>query len=167
MRTKIVITGGAGFIGSNLVSYINNLRQDYEIIIIDNYSTGNKKNHIKAKKNHKIRYIKGNTKNIKNILKNEKNINTIFHFAEFSRIVQSFKNYQTCLETNMVATLEVIKFCSMPPNGTNQGWEVFILSNSVNVDFTLTVDFIYTISKTNKIFKLYISLLALHSNSIR
>lgn len=112
MRTKIVITGGAGFIGSNLVAYMNNLRKDYEIIIIDNYSTGNKKNHIKAKKNHKIRYIKGNTKNIRNLLKNEKNINTIFHFAEFSRIIQSFKNYQTCLETNMVATLEVIKFCS-------------------------------------------------------
>jgi UDP-glucose 4-epimerase len=112
MRTKIVVTGGAGFIGSNLVSYLNNQKKPYHIIIIDNYSTGSKKNHIKPKKIHKIQYIKGETKNIQNILRYEKNINTLFHFAEFSRIVQSFKNYDACFNTNLVSTLEVIKFCS-------------------------------------------------------
>jgi UDP-glucose 4-epimerase len=112
LRTKIVITGGAGFIGSNLTSYLNNQKKPFYIIVIDNYSTGSKKNHIKPNKIHKIKYIKGETRNIQNILKNEKNINTLFHFAEFSRIVQSFNNYDVCLRTNIISTLEVVKFCT-------------------------------------------------------
>jgi UDP-glucose 4-epimerase len=112
LKIKIVVTGGAGFIGSNLVSYLNNQKKPYHIIVIDNYSTGSRKNHVKSKKIHKIEYIKGQTKNINDILKNEKNITSIFHFAEFSRIVQSFKDYDVCFDTNLVSTLEVVKFCS-------------------------------------------------------
>ncbi len=110
---KIVITGGAGFIGSNLVEYINNIKKFYEIIVIDNYSTGSRNNHIKEKNRNKIRYIDGNTKNIKKLLHEENNIDVVFHFAEFSRIVQSFENYETCFESNIVSTLEVIKFCAV------------------------------------------------------
>jgi len=62
---------------------------------------------------NKIKYIKADTKNISDVLKNIKKIHSVFHFAEFSRIVQSFKNYERCLETNVSSTLEVIKFCTV------------------------------------------------------
>ena len=51
MKNIIVITGGAGFIGSNLIEYFLK-KTKYKIISIDNYSSGNKKNHIKKKKYH-------------------------------------------------------------------------------------------------------------------
>ena len=96
MSKKIVITGGAGFIGSNLVSYINELEKPHEIIIIDNYSTGSKRNHIKPKEHHKIRYVKGNTKNIKILLENERNIDTTTRFERYQLL-----NYLYCKIYNL------------------------------------------------------------------
>ena len=59
-KNTIIVTGGAGFVGSNLIDYF--LRKTkYNIISIDNYSSGFKKNHIK---NKRVKYLKGNTKNI-------------------------------------------------------------------------------------------------------
>ena len=70
MKNIIVVTGGAGFIGSNLIE--NLVKQfNYKIISIDNYSSGKSENHIK---NSKITYLKGNTKDIKKILKNYQQI---------------------------------------------------------------------------------------------
>ena len=84
MKNFIVVTGGAGFVGSNLIEYFLN-KTKYNILSIDNYSTGKKKNHLL---NKKVKYLKGNTKNIEKILKQyKKNIHTIFHFGEFSRII--------------------------------------------------------------------------------
>ena len=60
MKKIIVVTGGAGFVGSNMISLILS-KTKYSIISIDNYSTGNIKNHIK---NKRIKYIKSDTKNI-------------------------------------------------------------------------------------------------------
>ena len=60
MRNILVVTGGAGFIGSNLISELLKFKK-FKIISIDNYSSGSFKNHIK---NKKIRYLNGNTKNI-------------------------------------------------------------------------------------------------------
>ena len=85
-KNKIVITGGAGFVGTNLINLLLK-KTKYKIISIDNYSSGLKKNHIK---NKRVNYIKADTKNISQILKNSKNINSIFHFGEFARIYQSF-----------------------------------------------------------------------------
>ena len=79
-KNTIVITGGAGFVGTNLINFLV-MKTKYKIISIDNYSSGSKKNHIKNKKVH---YIKSDTKNIYKILKNPKKINSIFHFGEFS-----------------------------------------------------------------------------------
>ena len=107
----IVVTGGAGFIGTNLIrSLLKSFKnKKIQIISIDNYFTGTKKNHIKDKN---IRYINGNTKNIAEILKNIKNkISVIFHFAEFSRIAQSFHNSEDCLRSNIHGSFEVINFC--------------------------------------------------------
>ena len=94
MKNHIVVTGGAGFIGSNLIRLFLN-KTNYKIVSLDNYSTGKKKNHIK---NNRIKYINGDTKNISKILKNLKNkIHSIFHFGEFSRIYQSFQKWMNAL----------------------------------------------------------------------
>ena len=107
MKNIIVVTGGAGFIGSNLIE--NLVKQfNYKIISIDNYSSGKSENHIK---NSKITYLKGNTKNITKILKNyKKKIHSIFHFGEFSRIFQSFIQYNQCYDSNIKGSSEVFKF---------------------------------------------------------
>ena len=103
----IVITGGAGFVGTNLIKLLLK-RTGYKIYSIDNYSSGSKKNHIK---NTRVKYIKGNTINISKIIKNPRNIETIFHFGEFARIYQSFLNMNECIESNTVGSNAVFNFC--------------------------------------------------------
>ena len=65
MKKIIIVTGGAGFVGTNLIEYFLK-KTNYKIISIDNYSSGSKKNHIK---NKRVKYIKDDTKNISNRLK--------------------------------------------------------------------------------------------------
>ena len=107
MRNIIIITGGAGFIGSNLIKYLIKKTQ-FKIISIDNYSTGTKKNHF----NHKnVKYIKSDNIKISKILKtSRKRIKVIFHFGEFSRIYQSFLKPKECLNSNINNSFEVINF---------------------------------------------------------
>ncbi len=108
MKKIIVVTGGAGFVGSNLIKYFL-IKTNYNLISIDNYSSGTKKNHIK---NKRIKYIKSDTKNIfKTLSKYKNNINSIFHFGEFARIFQSFKKFNECFDSNSIGTKEVLKFC--------------------------------------------------------
>ncbi len=108
MKNLIVVTGGAGFVGSNLVEFFLK-KTKLQIISIDNYSTGKKRNHII---NKKVKYLTGNTKNIDTILKKyKKNIHTIFHFGEFSRIYQSFEKFDECYESNNIGSKSVFKFC--------------------------------------------------------
>jgi UDP-glucose 4-epimerase len=107
-KNIIVITGGAGFVGSNLITLLLK-KTKFKIISIDNYSTGKKKNHVK---NKRVNYIKDNTKNINQILKKKVNkIKTIFHFGEFSRIYQSFLNMNECISSNTIGSNEVFNFC--------------------------------------------------------
>ena len=71
MKDFIIVTGGAGFVGSNLIEYLVK-KTNYKIISLDNYSSGSKKNHIK---NNRIRYIRGDTVNINKILEKQKKKN--------------------------------------------------------------------------------------------
>src|SRR6056300_439511 len=94
MQSKkiIVITGGAGFVGSNLIKFLVK-----------------KKNHII---NSRVKYLNSNTKNISKTLKPYiRKINSIFHFGEFSRIYQSFINMDLCIESNTIGTNAVFNFC--------------------------------------------------------
>ncbi len=104
---KIIVTGGAGFVGTNLISLLLK-KTKYEIISIDNYSSGLKKNHIKHKR---IKYLNADTKNISHIIKNPKKIKSVFHFGEFSRIYQSFLKMNECISSNSVGTNAVFNFC--------------------------------------------------------
>ncbi len=108
MKNLIVVTGGAGFVGSNLIELLLK-KTKYKIISIDNYSSGSVKNHIQSSR---VKYIQDDTKNISKILSNKKkNINSIFHFGEFSRIYQSFLNLEQCLDSNTIGSNSVFKFC--------------------------------------------------------
>ena len=108
MKNIIIVTGGAGFVGTNLIKLLIK-KTKYKIISLDNYYTGSIHNHIKSKK---VKYINGDTIDISNTLnKIKKKIKVVFHFGEFARIFQSFKNFSTCFDSNSIGSKEVFKFC--------------------------------------------------------
>ena len=107
MRNILVVTGGAGFIGSNLIFELQKYKK-FQILSIDNYSSGFVKNHTK---NKRVRYLKGSTKNIEILLKSHiGKIHSIFHFGEFARIYQSFKKINECFNSNIEGSSSVFNF---------------------------------------------------------
>ncbi len=145
MKNLIVVTGGAGFVGSNLIHLLLK-KTKFKIISLDNYSSGTKKNHIL---NNRIDYIKGDTFNINKILSKYKNkISTIFHFGEFARIFQSFKKFDECYNSNSIGSKAVFKFCldnkikliysatsaSLGKNGNDKNLSPYAFTKSKNLE---------------------------------
>ena len=106
-KNKVIVTGGAGFVGTNLIKLFLN-KTNYKIISIDDYSSGSKSNHIK---DTRVKYLKGKTVNISKLIKSPKNIKTVFHFGEFARIYQSFLKMNECIDSNSVGSNSVFNFC--------------------------------------------------------
>jgi UDP-glucose 4-epimerase len=146
MKNLIVITGGAGFIGSHLVDLFIK-KTKYKIVSIDNYSSGSRKNHIQ---NKRVKYIKGDTRNLSKILMSIKNkIHSLFHFGEFSRIYQSFINMDQCIKSNTIGSNEVFNFCmnnkikliysatsaSLGNNGYDKDLSPYAFSKAKNLEF--------------------------------
>ena len=145
MKNIIIVTGGAGFVGSNLIKTLLK-KTNKKIISLDNYSSGNKKNHIKDKR---VRYLKAETADISKHLKNFKNqIHSIFHFGEFARIYQSFKKFDECFKSNSIGSNAVFKFClennikliysatsaSLGNNGNDKNLSPYAFTKSKNLE---------------------------------
>ena len=103
----IIVTGGAGFVGTNLIKLLLK-KTKYKIISLDNYSSGTKLNHVN---NSRLKYVKGETINISKLIKNNRRINSVFHFGEFARIYQSFLKMNECIDSNSVGSNAVFNFC--------------------------------------------------------
>ena len=108
MKNLIVVTGGAGFVGSNLIELLIK-KTRFNIISLDNYSSGTKKNHYKSKR---VKYLTNDTSNTSKVLNKYKTkIIAVFHFGEFARIFQSFKKFDECYQSNTIGSKAVFKFC--------------------------------------------------------
>ena len=143
-KNKILITGGAGFVGSNLVDFFLK-KTKFKIISLDNYTSGSKRNHIK---NTRVTYLKGDTKNIEKYIKNPSSINSIFHFGEFARIYQSFINMGECLDSNSIGTNAIFNFflknkvkliysatsASLGNNGNDKNLSPYAFTKSKNLE---------------------------------
>ncbi len=143
-KNKIIITGGAGFVGTNLIKLFLE-KTKLKIISIDNYSSGKRSNHIK---NARIKYINGKTINISKLIKNPREIKSVFHFGEFARIYQSFLEMNECIDSNTVGSNAVFNFClknkikliysatsaSLGNNGNDKNLSPYAFSKSKNLE---------------------------------
>jgi UDP-glucose 4-epimerase len=151
MKNYLLVTGGAGFIGSSLIEYLLK-KTSFKIISYDNYASGNVKNHIKDKR---VNYLKGHTKDINSKLFNyKKKIHSLFHLGEFSRIYQSFLKINDCFDSNITGTKEVLKFCldnkiklvysatsaSLGRNGKDENLSPYAWSKSTNIKQILNLN---------------------------
>tara|TARA_B100000780_G_scaffold242258_1_gene185006 strand:+ start:147 stop:1127 length:981 start_codon:yes stop_codon:yes gene_type:complete len=102
---KAIVTGGMGFIGSHLVELL--LKKNFEVIVIDNLSTGKKKNLQYSIK--KITFVNADLSNNKKIIKYFKGVDFVFHLAALADIVPSIENPNEYFKANVDGTLNVLE----------------------------------------------------------
>jgi len=100
---KVLVTGGAGFIGSHLCERLT-MNKNYEVYSLDNYSTGSEKNHVEN-----VTYIIGDTWDIKSLV--TFNPDYIYHLGEYSRVEQSFDDIEKVWKSNKDGIFSVLQFC--------------------------------------------------------
>jgi len=100
---KILVTGGAGFIGSHLCETLAKDSSN-RVVSLDNYSTGSEANHVAG-----VEYIRGETKDIHTLINFSPDI--VYHLGEYSRVEQSFDDLETVWDYNKAGTFEVLQFC--------------------------------------------------------
>ena len=83
---NVLVTGGAGFVGSNLIKKLKESNKELNIVSLDNYFSGTPENHVPG-----VEYFRGNTWDARKHFEN-RSFDTVFHFGEYSRIVQSFRD---------------------------------------------------------------------------
>ena len=101
----ILVTGGAGFIGTNLIKQL--LKNGHQVTSIDNYSTGKKENHIIG-----CTYIEGDISQHINVKKYNKPVDIVFHMAAIARIQPSFERPEDYIKTNFNGTFNIVQYCS-------------------------------------------------------
>ncbi|MDC0937671.1 NAD-dependent epimerase/dehydratase family protein [Pelagibacteraceae bacterium] len=143
-KNKILVTGGAGFVGTNLIKLLLK-KTKCKILSLDNYSSGAKLNHIK---NSRVKYINDNTVNIDKLIKRPDEIRSVFHFGEFARIYQSFLKMNECIDSNSIGSNAVFNFClknnikliysatsaSLGNNGSDKNLSPYAFSKAKNLE---------------------------------
>jgi UDP-glucose 4-epimerase len=106
---KVLITGGAGFIGSHLCEYLNKKKEIKKIIIIDHLEDGTKKNLKNILSSKKVKFYKCDIRNYNSILPKFKNIDCVVHLAALSDIVPSITDPKNYMVTNINGTMNVLE----------------------------------------------------------
>jgi UDP-glucose 4-epimerase len=106
---RLIVTGGAGFIGSHLCDLLIKKKNVDKIIVIDHLQDGTKKNLKNALKSKKIILFKYDIRNKKKILPLFKSVDVVIHLAALSDIVPSITDPENYLSTNIVGTMNVLE----------------------------------------------------------
>lgn len=102
MAKLILVTGGAGFIGSNLCRRLQS--EGNTVISLDNYFTGSRENHVPG-----VEYREGHTKDIAQLIPETPDL--VYHLGEYSRVERSLEEPALVWDLNKAGTFAVLEFC--------------------------------------------------------